>query len=105
LHSLRVRLLGLWVLSLAAGVAVALLLFQLYEQSANAQVSRAEAVSARVCDLIRDRFEFFTSEWTGPAPDTASADFRTQLATDYAIYMLSPEGRITKSPLRPSAAS
>jgi signal transduction histidine kinase len=71
LHSLRVRLFGLWLLSLAAGIAVAMLLLQLYEQSANAQVTRAVAEIARACDLIGDRFAAVASEWPGPAPDAA----------------------------------
>jgi hypothetical protein len=49
LHSLRSRLLGLWVLSLAACVAVGVLLVQLYQQSTSAQVGRAQAVVARAC--------------------------------------------------------
>jgi signal transduction histidine kinase len=92
LHSLRVRLFGLWVLCLAASVAVAILLFQLYEQSANAQVSRAEAVTARACDLIRDRFGFFTSGWVEPTPDPANADLRAQLANVVGLALAHQDG-------------
>ena len=58
MHSLRSRFFGLWVLSLAACVAVGVLLVQLYQQSTSAQVGRAQAVVARACDLIRDRYAF-----------------------------------------------
>jgi hypothetical protein len=61
LHSLRSRLLGLWVLSLAACVAVGVLLVQLYQQSTSAQVGRAQAVVARACDLIGDRYAFYAA--------------------------------------------
>ena len=59
MHSLKLRLLGLWALSLVASVAVGILLIQLYRQSTQAQVGRAEAVVARACDLIRDRYGLY----------------------------------------------
>jgi hypothetical protein len=43
-------------------------LIQLYRQSNEAQVGRAEAVLAHSCDLIRDRYRFYTTGWHGPAP-------------------------------------
>jgi len=57
-RSLRTRLLGLWILSLAACVAVGVLLVRLSEQTTAAQVARGEAIVARACDLIRDRYGF-----------------------------------------------
>jgi signal transduction histidine kinase len=92
MHSLRTRLLGLWLLSLAAGIAVALLLVQLYEQSTNAQVSRAEAIIARACDLIGDRFTFFTSGWKAAPPDLNSPEFRSQLADVVGLALTRLEG-------------
>lgn len=80
-RSLRIRLFGLWLLSLVGGAAVAVLLVELYQQSAAAQVARAEAVVARGCDLIRDRFDFFTSHWSGPSPNLADAALRGNLAS------------------------
>ena len=68
LRSLKLRLFGLWSLSLLASVAVGILLFQLSRQSDRAQVGRAEAVIARACDLIRERYAFYASGWSGPAP-------------------------------------
>jgi hypothetical protein len=77
LHSLRSRLLGLWVLSLAACVAVGVLLVQLYQQSTSAQVGRAQAVAARACDLIGDRYTFYATGWHGEPP-TPLTDQRLQ---------------------------
>ncbi len=68
MHSLRSRLIALWLMSLIACVAVGVLLVQLYRQSTAAQVDRAEAVVAHACDLIRDRYRFYTAGWQGPAP-------------------------------------
>ena len=69
MHSLRSRLFGLWVLSLAACVAVGVLLVQLYQQSTSAQVGRAQAVVARACDLIRD---LLISSYRDPRARTGS---------------------------------
>jgi signal transduction histidine kinase len=68
MHSLRSRLIALWLMSLVACVAVSLLLVQLYRQSTAAQVGRAEAVVAHACDLIRDQYQFYTVRWQGPVP-------------------------------------
>ena len=80
MQSLKSRLLGLWGLSLVACIAVGVLLVQLNRQSYDAQVGRSAAVIARACDLIRDRYGFYTSGWQGsPAlPDPAfDADLTT----------------------------
>jgi len=79
-HSLRTRLFGLWLLSLAGGVAVAVLLLELYQQSSQAQIERAQAVIARGCDLIRDRYGFFTSHWSGHPADVMDPELRNRLA-------------------------
>ncbi len=92
MRSLRVRLFSLWLLSLAASLAVALLLLQLYEQTAVARVARADAVIARACDLIRDRFGFFASGWTGPAPDLDEAGLRASLATVVGLALAGQDG-------------
>ena len=65
MHSLKFRLLGIWLLSLVASVAVAALLIQLDRQSTRALVQRAEAVVARSCDLIDDRYRFLVAGVTG----------------------------------------
>lgn len=91
MRSLKVRLFALWALSLLASMAVALLLFQLSRQSSAARVDRAEAVIARACDLIRDRFGFYAAGWTGPA--TASdARLRNDLATAVGLALARQDG-------------
>ena len=66
MRSLTVRLVSLWLLSLAASLTVAVLLVQLERQSLRAQVSRAEAVVERACDQIGDRYAFYVTGWTPP---------------------------------------
>ena len=80
LHSLRLRLFGVWGLSLVACIAVAILLYQLYQQSSEAQVGRAEAVVARACDLIRDRYSFYVNGWSGPDRGQLDGKLRSDLA-------------------------
>ena len=65
MRSLTSRLLALWAMSLAACIAVGLLLVQLYRQSTVAQVQRGEAVVAEACSMIRDRYQFYVSGWAG----------------------------------------
>jgi signal transduction histidine kinase len=79
-RSLRSRLLGLWALSLAACVAVGILLVQLFEQSTEAQVGRAEAVVARACDLVHERYDFYAAGWNGPVTSLDDIHLRTDLA-------------------------
>ncbi len=67
MHSLRSRLFVLWLLTLAVCVALGIMLVQFYRQSTSAQMGRAEAVVARSCDMIRERYGFYVSGWTGGA--------------------------------------
>lgn len=92
MHSLRTRLFGVWGLSLAACVAVAFLLFQLYQQSTEAQVGRAEAVVARACDLIKDRYGFYTIGWSGPQPGQTDMRLRSDLATAVGLALAQQSG-------------
>ena len=92
MHSLRVRLFGLWALSLAASIAVALLLLQLYQQSTQAQVARAEAVVARACDLIRDRYGFYAAGWTGPVPPLSDPGLRSSLSAAVGLALARQDG-------------
>ncbi len=78
-RSLRSRLALLWLLSLAASLAVGVLLVLLYRQSAAAQAGRAEAVAARACDLVTERWNFYSAGWAGPAPPAGDAPFRRDL--------------------------
>lgn len=92
MHSLRTRLFGVWGLSLAACVAVAFLLFQLYQQSSEAQVSRAEAVVARACDLIGDRYGFYTIGWSGPKQGETDERLRSDLAMAVGLALAKQAG-------------
>jgi signal transduction histidine kinase len=92
LHSLRNRLLGLWGLSLAASVAVGFLLLQLYQQSTEAQVGRAEAVVARACDLIQDRYGFYATGWSGPRLGQPDDRLRSDLATAVGLALAKQAG-------------
>jgi signal transduction histidine kinase len=80
-RSLRARLFVLWVLSLAASAAVGVLLVQLYRQSTAAQVQRAEAMVARACDTIRDRYTVYVQNSTGADAAETNPRFRANLAT------------------------
>src|ERR1700722_17882040 len=92
LHSLKIRLLGLWALSLVASVAVGILLIQLYRQSTEAQVARADAVIAHACDLIRDRHGFSASGWAGPVPGLPDDKLRADFATAVGFALARQDG-------------
>jgi signal transduction histidine kinase len=72
--SLRVRLLVLWMLSLAASVAVGVILLRLYDQSSSAQSSRLEALLGQACDSIVDRYGYYVAGWSGPPDDAFKHD-------------------------------
>jgi signal transduction histidine kinase len=92
LHSLRSRLGLLWVLSLAACIAVGVLLVQLYQQSTAAQVERAQAVAARACDLIRDRYAFYAAGWHGPVPASSDEGLRRDLTAAVTLALARQDG-------------
>ena len=92
MHSLRSRLFGLWVLSLAACVAVGVLLVQLYQQSTSAQVGRAQAVVARACDLIRDRYAFYAAGWHGPTPPLTDQGLQRDLTAAVTLALARQDG-------------
>ena len=77
----------LWLLSLAASLAVGVLLVSLYRQSTAAQAARAEAVAARACDLVTERWNFYSAGWAGPAPPAGDAPFRRDLQSLLAIAL------------------
>jgi signal transduction histidine kinase len=82
MRSLKSRLLALWLLSMAASLAVAIALMQVYGESRSAQAGRADEILARACDLIVDRYAYFTAGWAGPEPGSGLADpgLRAELA-------------------------
>ncbi len=79
-RSLRSRLFVLWFLSLAASVAVGVLLVGLYRQSSSAQLATSETAVAEACDAIADRFSYYAAGWAGPVPGENDAGFRSDLA-------------------------
>ena len=92
MHSLRSRLFVLWALSLAASVVGGVLLVQLYQQSTTAQIQRAEAVVARACDMIRDRYAFYVKDWTGSATPDSDIRFRSNLITVVSMALAHQPG-------------
>lgn len=92
MRSLSLRLLALWLLSLAASIAVALLLLQLSRQTSAAQAARAEAVAARACGLIGERYAFYTSGWPGPAAVPSDAAFRAGLTAAVSLALSQQDG-------------
>jgi hypothetical protein len=48
-----------------SGAATAYLLFESFQQTANARVARSEELVARACRDIADRYQFFVSGWAG----------------------------------------
>jgi signal transduction histidine kinase len=92
LRSLRSRLVVLWLISLIASAAVGAMLVQLYRQSNEAQVGRAEAILAHSCDLIRDRYRFYTTGWHGPAPPLGDESLRRDLTAAVALALVRQDG-------------
>lgn len=92
MRSLRARLLALWLLSLAAGITIALVLHQLYALSAQAQEAQSAAVIARACDLIRERYAFFTSGPPGQMPEPSDEAWRAGLANVVGVALAHEAG-------------
>src|SRR3569623_1943503 len=69
MHSLRFRLLALWVMLVVTGASTAILLYQSYRQSANARLTRTEEFVSRAGRDIADRFQFYVSGWGGASID------------------------------------
>ena len=83
---LRLRLLGLWGLSLVACIAVSALLAQLYQQSTTARVGGADAVIAHACDLIRERYGVYAAEWPA-APALSDPKLRLDLQSAVSLAL------------------
>jgi signal transduction histidine kinase len=92
LRSLRGRLLALWAFSLAACVAAGALLVQISGQSTTAQMQRGEAVVARACDLIRERYDFYATDWRGPVPTLDDAVLRADLDAAVSLALTRQAG-------------
>jgi len=88
MRSLWSRLLALWIMLVISGAATAYLLFESFQQTANARVARSEELVARACRDIADRYQFFVSGWTGgPIDDRLKQELTSlvQVALSSAI--------------------
>ncbi len=63
MRSLRTRLLALWLMLALSGTVSGLLLVELYRQSTNAQVARAEDMVARACRELAARYRSVAAGW------------------------------------------
>ncbi len=79
MHSLRAKLAVVWVLSVLASIALAIVLSQLYAQSSSSHLARAEDQAARACEQIRDAWRYYDDGWNGPPPAVADPGFRADL--------------------------
>ena len=79
MRSLRARLAVVWVLSVLASIALAMLMSQLYAQSAVLNLARTEDQVAGACDEIRDAWRYYDDGWNGPAPASEDPRFRGDL--------------------------
>ncbi|TPG57224.1 sensor histidine kinase [Roseomonas nepalensis] len=92
MRSLKARLVTLWTLSLLSSLVLGLLLVSLHRQSTAAQVGRTEAVLARACDMIRDRFGFYATNWHGPASGVPDDALRRDLVAVLNVALARQEG-------------
>jgi signal transduction histidine kinase len=67
-------------------------LVQLYRQSTLAQVGHAEAVIARACDMIQDRYGFYTAGWSNAVPKQSDDRLRADLTAVAAMALAHQDG-------------
>jgi signal transduction histidine kinase len=91
-RSLRTRLLALWLMLATSAGVTGYLLLEFYQQSANAQVSRAEDAVARGCRDIGDRYAFFVTGWTGAAAGDIDDALKRQLTEVVQAALLRATG-------------
>jgi hypothetical protein len=91
-RSLRTRLLALWLMLATSAGVTGYLLLEFYQQSANAQVSRAEDAVARGCRDIGDRYAFFVTGWTGAAAGDIDEALKRQLTEVVQAALLRATG-------------
>ncbi|WGD56037.1 HAMP domain-containing sensor histidine kinase [Bradyrhizobium sp. CB1650] len=65
MRSLRSRLLALWIMLVVSGGATGYLLFESFQQTANARLARSEELVARACRDLADRYQFYVTGWGG----------------------------------------
>lgn len=69
MHSLRSRLLALWIMLVVSGLATGYLLFESFQQTSNARLARSEELVARACRELADRYQLFVAAWHGAPID------------------------------------
>src|SRR5437879_7940473 len=94
MRSLRSRLLALWIMLVLSGAATAYLLFESFQQTANARVARSEELVARACPDTADRYQFFVSGWTSGRIDDRLKQELTTLAQVALSSAIGVEGGI-----------
>lgn len=85
MRSLRSRLLALWIMLVVSGAATGYLLFESFQQTANARLARSDELVARACRDLADRYQFFVAGWSGgqiddPLKQQLAAVVQTALA-------------------------
>jgi signal transduction histidine kinase len=92
--SLRARLFVVWVLALAAALAVGMLLVQLYRHSSEALAARAETTLARSCEDIANRYGYYVAGWAGPRSRDAEeqASFRKDMISVISVALADAPG-------------
>lgn len=81
IQSLRGRLIVLFVLLCAAGIAAGGLMISLFYQSATAQAGQASAEIARTCDAIAATYRFYSTNWHGPSTSMQDPELHAALTT------------------------
>ena len=69
MHSLRFRLLALWIMLAVSGATTAYLLFASFRETSNARLARSEDLASRACRDIADRYQFLVTGWSGAPID------------------------------------
>jgi hypothetical protein len=92
MRSLRARLFVVWALALASACAVGFLLAELYRQSADAQIARADTTAARACERIADSFSYYTTGWTPRLPVAEDAALRADLTALLTLALAGSPG-------------
>lgn len=90
MRSLKTRLIGLWALSLVSSLVLGFLLISVFRQSTEARLGRTQAVLARACDIIRDRYSFYNAG--GPLTAVSDPALRRDLVTLLDISLSRQEG-------------
>lgn len=106
MRSLRGWLLILWLMLVVSAAVTGYLLIASFQQSAAAQVGRAQELVARSCRDIADRYAFATAGWNGPPSSQIDEGLRQQLTVVVSAALgraVGVEGGIWQSQAGPVA--